>query len=442
MMPRMVVCGWRCSSASSASLSVLRGRRETLRVAQAEWCDSVTLLRLGLNKKAGLPVLGLRMSDVSQESWVHGEDHDSAWKQSFWGGDHGRRAHSRAPDRFAQPRADWVVLGPKGAGKTSILAGLRASCERCDTRSGSGLRVVPLGLADLEAREAPNLRRRLPTTPTATAGLYSFQSELVGSPLAGEAADLDVVVRDVPGTWAFPEDGWPDGDRLRATVVGTSALLLVADASAPNPEIWERGLPHLLSELAFPGSHLVPRADTVLRNGSYPKRHELRMRWPFERVLVVLSKIDALVESAVRSTYSEWSRARSSDDALLSRVAHLSPLELAEDLSPVEQVEETIGNQLNALRAVMPTGARLAVGLTSAWGIDQAETGQSVTTAASDAPAWQPYGLQEVLLFLVHGRVQFPVVELDHEVARSSSKSAAWIETNPDSSSFRGGRFP
>jgi hypothetical protein len=364
-------------------------------------------------------------------SFTSSSDDDA--QRTFWGGVHAARSSAEVQDLLAEPRADVVLLGPEGVGKSSLLAALRRACEPVDP-DGFGIRFRLVDLADLEAEAITALRERRPIQPTLEPRLHTFQCELPsGGPTDPEVTQLEFVFRDLPGEWAFPSSGLPDRERLRAACRWATALVLVADAAEPALELWERNLPHLLEALASPSDQLVWRASALARsrNAEYPLKRELEVRWPFPRVLVLLSKIDAAVESAVAAVDSEWNRMPAARDDTTGQLANLTPVELAAELSAIHQAEHALGIPLQTLRAALLPTAQLAVGFASAWGFRDPRTPPYLDLSTPPDSAWTPFGLREAIWFLATGNVRAPFERVESTNGPLLPTRLRWIEVEP-----------
>ena len=129
---------------------------------------------------------------------------------------------------------------------------------------------------------------------------------------------------------------------------------------------------------------------------------QLGQRWlPWERLLVLLTKVDTFVEAHAPEL-------------------RCSPHQLAHRLDPVRQAVQALGLPLYWLKQSMPPGAEVAVGLSSAWGFDRRsgrpyrrEASELLrqypgSAAARDAVVrdWAPFGLRAALIYAATGVVQ------------------------------------
>jgi len=339
------------------------------------------------------------------------EEHDSleAKRRAFHGSrDAVRPGPSSVGDVVrlsVEPRNDCVLLGPPGSGKTALVSSFRRAGELADSRE---FQALPVGaLADL-AGEAERYRFGAgdwPATQAATS--YSLQTRM-GS------EDFLMKVQDGPGGLFFPfsDERWDALAPDQKYDFQATCLVLCIDAVNPQPGLWQASLLPLLACLLTSAKH-DPLIRRVSRETDFPRLRTPKQQLPFERVLVALTRIDPLIEEAVRifGAVSGNPRYR------LPR--NLSPEDLALRIDPIRLLHDRVGPTLGLLRSALRADAKLAVGLTSAWGF-----------RSSEPLRWSPFGVREALIFLAKGECHGPVACVEPE-STVDSEPTNWTELEP-----------
>jgi hypothetical protein len=304
---------------------------------------------------------------------------------------------------IAEPRNDCLFLGPPGAGKTAFLSALGQACAMAGSTE---LALLPHeDLAALASEAEAYLHGSGGWQPTDATTTYGFQ-------LRAGAKDLFLKVQDGPGGLLFPFSParWDALPEIEKYAFDTACLVLCIDATNPRPDLWGTSLPPLLSRFAIPSDSLIPRltAPAPARGADFPRLLTPGRRLPYQRVLIALTQVDGVVQEALRIYRGGYRHTR-------GRVPPPpSATELALQIDPFRLLEEQVGAILGQLHAAAPT-AKLAVSLTSAWGL------------AGLGGGWSPFGVREALLFLATGECREPVVRFDPNAARDDDASG-WIE--------------
>lgn len=332
--------------------------------------------------------------------------------------------------KLLEPRNDCVLLGPAGCGKTSLLASLARACEVAT--ADLELRLVPLGsLPGLIGDFARDLVGEAVLPHTTNAATHKLQLELRGQILAPHPGhhgiELEITIQDTPGSMLFEAvRDWASTTGTVAEILdeacSASWLVLCVDAVNPHPALWQAAVPQLVARLAAATRRLVPRgsSEQVAGVGDYPALMAQERKLPQQRVLVLLTKIDQVCAAALASLRSSREVNR---DRRLRELADLGGEGLARRLDPFPMVQSALGGgALGMLRAALPRGAQIAVGITSALGFPPAQEGGVLNSAArarslpgpeDPLRAWQPFGLRETLIFLATGQCLHPVTPID-----------------------------
>jgi hypothetical protein len=309
------------------------------------------------------------------------------------------RTGFRTPDS----KYDCVLLGPVGTGKSTLLASMGRAC-RGDVGDGLDLSLVPgRAMAELAGKASLAIGETARTLVDTDEPLaYDFQ-----------VAEQEVVVQDWPGHLLFGARGTgspplsrPPG--LQSWLRGAqeaSCLVLCIDSMNPEPRLWGAVLPWLLDDLSVSSGRLLPRLSRIGQQRLPPILSPKR-QLPFQRVLVLLTKIDRLCAAAAASVLAEDLVQEGPISPFLSRLAR-EPRELAQHLDPMRLVEDRLWRGvLGQLRAAAP-GALVAAGLTSAWGLEGAVSTPS--KGRTRTSTWSPFGVRETVLFLTTGAARNPV---------------------------------
>jgi len=330
-----------------------------------------------------------------------------------------------APGWGSQPRLRCTVIGPSKVGKSHLL-------DSCDQ-----------ACADPAAYDLPVQLEFLGATMTKAEGSFLlaptddvsvYEADLTATWPATfwrpeKRMGLELRVTDGPGGALFPtaddrvnpnlpkwERDMLDGSRQ------ADALVLCVDSTKPELDRISRFLRDILAKVAerqpvsapsLPPGHRLLKA---LGRAFDPPPDPLR-RIQARRFLLLLTKIDRLV-SAPLDGAPQWSGKGP------------VPRDLARSLSPLALACELVdaSNLMRILAALKPD-AELAVGLTSAWGFNEAgypfmedDSPVRLSTQPADRKSsdWRPFGVREALLFLLEGRTGGPVERVTRrKVARS-----------------------
>jgi hypothetical protein len=307
----------------------------------------------------------------------------------------------------AEPRNDCLLVGPSGAGKTALLSSFSQACA---VAGSADLALLPHEELAALAGEAEAYRfggrKWRPTVETTT---YALQ-------LRAGSKDFFLKVQDGPGGLLFPffPARWDALPNVERHAYEAACLVLCIDATNPRPDLWRASLPPLLTRLATSSGSLIPRitAPPRDRGADFPRLLTPSRQLPYERVLVALTRIDGLVQEALRVFEAGHRHAR-------GRVPQrLSPIELALQIDPFRLLEDRVGAILGLLRAALAPHAELAIGLTSAWGLNELHG------------PWSPFGVREALHFLTDGVCREPVVRVDLN-ALVPGDEERWTEIPP-----------
>lgn len=320
-----------------------------------------------------------------------------------------------------EPRNDGVLLGPAGAGKTSLLASLARACEAVTV--DLELDLVPGGaLARLIGGLARGLAGETPLPSTAEAATYDLQLKLEGqafAPLPAGERQFEITVQDTPGLAVFDavrDWGAAPGGVAQILDEACSAnwLVLCVDATNPQPCLWQAAVPQLVARLASKTNRLIRRgsANRTNRAGDYPEFVAQERKLPQQRVLVLLTKIDRVCTEALRLLEGSPTVRQ---DRRLRELSHLGGEGLARRLDPLRMVDDALGGgALRALQAALPQGGQIAVGMSSALGFPPAAADDVARVRRLPEPtgpllSWRPFGLREALTFLATGQCLYPI---------------------------------
>lgn len=303
----------------------------------------------------------------------------------------------------AEPRNDCLILGPSGAGKTALLSSFGQACA---VAGSTELALLPHeDLAALAGKAEAYRHGAGDWQPTGETTTYAFQ-------LRAGAEDFFLKVQDGPGGLLFPFSPayWDALSETEKHAYDAACLVLCIDATNPRPDLLRTSLPPLLARFAIPSGSLIPRltAPPPARGADFPRLLTPGRQLPYQRVLVVLTQIDSLVQEALRHYKAGYRQARG------RMPPPPSATELALQIDPFYLLSDCVGAILGQLHAVAPR-ADLAVSLTSACGLTGSGGG------------WSPFGVHETLLFLATGECREPVVRYDPNTT-GDEETGGWIE--------------
>lgn len=306
-----------------------------------------------------------------------------------------------------------VLVGPTGAGKTSLLASLDAACF------DEGARGERLAIFWNRQSDAADLLQRAARqwigfgdSPSSTATSTAYSVELTSSrrpSLLRRSAMKVTQLRFVeePGQHLFPASSDAKEHeaptltlRQQVELAGATTLVLVVDASRQCGATVEATLPSLLDRLASsrPGERLGrrPGGGILSRVGLFsgraaPRRNRLGVK----RLLLLLNKVDVIANA-------EASAQRAAGEAV-------SALAVARALDPIGLALEVVGARcLRRLRRSVGADADFAIGVVSASGFYR-ESGEAFSASNVRSPderlqAWAPFGVGDALRFVALGR--------------------------------------
>lgn len=338
-----------------------------------------------------------------------------------------RRAPA-APGRNEEPRSSrCVVIGPSGAGKTSLLLALDRACTAVKIGE-PGLRFVPqpttarLMERAVQIMVDPDRHHEASREPQR----YEFS-------IYTKRHALHAEIDDGPGGALFPTEslGHPTfeehfrrwrGEMLER-VRAADMLVLCVSCDDPMQVTWEKDTGRLLADAVapMPVESWIDRWKSRLRldrNGYRPPAEQcLRAR----RVLILLTKADRICDDAT-TQYREAASLAPDDDELRA-LSRLDPQSVAGMLDPVEQVRHLIGTHvLSLIHGAMRPDAVLAVAACSAGGFDsngEAYWSEDGKPRAADRERdetlaqWRPWGIRDAVYFLTTGHIRGNVRRLD-----------------------------
>jgi hypothetical protein len=286
------------------------------------------------------------------------------------------------------PTADAVLVGPSGAGKTSLLTALPAACSHVD---GLEIQLIPGPIFGKLLGGKP--------VPTLESQVYDFQVHFRNwsTPSTHFDQSFQVAISDPKGGDLKPS---ADLRSILSLARTASWLILVADSGDPQPHFWRRLIPEMIAVLAAQRTDRtvqLARASAEPPTSGKPAAVALERRLPQQRILVLLSKIDLAIAATMANLGQE-------KDLALRTMVGASQEDFARCIEVVPTIEHLFGEALGLLRAGLPREASLAIGLTSSEGL------------AAGAGSWRqrrPFGIREALIFLATGRCQWPVVSID-----------------------------
>lgn len=314
------------------------------------------------------------------------------------------------------PQGTTIIVGSSEAGKTTMLASAIAAWRPPGRKRGHDLKLfLDTSYAQgLLARAVVDLLRTATTRPDAgiqkTDGRTDYHVVVRATPVGAPSSAYDHALRivDTPGEHVVGNDTAKRntyGPQLHEAAKGAGTLILCVDLTRPDSEALFVGLCELIAGSAThspappPSSRGLASIAARWFGQELPVGADQDQRWlPFERVLVVLTKVD---EYAAQDP-----RVPARDRAL--------------QLNPIHCAVQAIGHPLYWLRQNLRPRAELAVVLSSAWGFDgrtgrpYAHVAREWAEAYPDHPAvrdrvirdWKPFGVRSALVYATTGRVE------------------------------------
>lgn len=358
---------------------------------------------------------------------------------------------------------DCILLGPPGSGKTSFLAALgRAGL----LSQRDELRCQPLGQAVwlLKDTSWALSRNGALASPSTCAGSYSFAVERrrghrreVGPTTAGTVIFHDLYRR------LFPSRA--DGEETEAAEASLSGnaveqartaryMILCIDPFYPRPDDWQTVLPTLVDNLSTAQQVASARdGQSVgctnsagrLRNSHKGLKRPVRRRaLPFDRVLVLFSRVDLLCEQVLQAMMQ--GRLQASEDgagsigkSLGRTLSQLCPAALLRRMDLTAEAVSLVGDAtISILLGAIRTGAELGIGFCSAGGFDTHRDGRPFLGPDGRAAdhqsvesqdvlrGWHPFGVLEALEFLMWGHTAATVQAVDRS-ALLEQRGVHWL---------------
>jgi hypothetical protein len=345
--------------------------------------------------------------------------------------------------------SDALIIGPSQSGKTQFVLSLLQACHT-QLANEPVLRVVPENenMTKLLSRAAELMFSRKRLLGTTQPEKYAFRIRAYkgmrrGNPYGG-MGELGVVFEDGPGGQLFPNES-TDPEVVRQITTWQTQLaekaktarflILCVDASSRSDVLFHR-LPELLQRMQVEmevveddeKSKVGELKQRILRNPTRQPRRSTERRLNFDRVLLLLNKVDILASRVVELGLGD------------GNVRHI-----AENMEPVENARHYFSPQfLTSIRAAMKPGARLAVALCSAGGffeVNDQENRPFLNAAGQvNAPEdldgidllrrWRPLGVREAMHFMAFGGESDSVRVLeDQDLLVNPGESAYTITT-------------
>jgi hypothetical protein len=323
--------------------------------------------------------------------------------------------HRSAP-KTAMSANETAVIGPASAGKSFLgYAFFQAA-----SLNQPGLERFTLTPRNAETARAVERASRfmLGGAPAPPSGWkidkYQAFAELKRGPATIQSSLF--TLHDVPGGLLFPVDGDNTSEEADWTLsqvaeASASSLVVCVDSAQPHLELLYRWLP------------------TLLQKAQDQSSHQLKLR----QVLLLLTKIDEPVsachEAARRQIQSDrdryGNRLENAARVYLADISH--PRDLADRLNPIANVKKVVGQELLArVLSLLGPNQRLAAGVCSAFGFDASgdqtfnqTTGEHLLLEGEPKEArlktWSPFGVRDVLRFLLTGIAEGMVSQVDWE---------------------------
>lgn len=316
----------------------------------------------------------------------------------------GKGGHDDGGAAPLPPRLDVVVLGPPGSGKTAFVAAAAlghadrpgSPVTRCLAR-GDGNRLLLETLRKLGAGEELTEPTKAPRTVN------------LGVELTGSTGSLDLLLHDFPGAITCPEAREAGLDpRWHEKAQRATGLLVFLDCLTPRSFLLQLALRRIQEDLMQPVE--IRRRSPLLggRVDGPPATPLLRL--PFQRVLLVVSRVDRLYQELLEG-------GRPVPGKPPGAPGIRTAADLARRIDPRAQALSLLGrSSLSLLLSSLPPGGRMAAVAVSAGGFTRPDGHPFLdrngrpTTAAGDA--WHPRGVRQALDFLVAGATAGPVVPL------------------------------
>lgn len=303
-----------------------------------------------------------------------------------------------------QRPVEVALCGPRGCGKTSWIAALGQAMSRPPT-DPQALRIVPrqnsvqleelaLGIRGARVVEAPLQDPMI------------FEIGPIGSDHGLRRVTFHEVELDAERPDCAVE---PLLAALSTSVNVERCLVLCTDSVSDHALTWQRFLIHFLDRFTQPTTTVTPAPFGV----SGPR--------PFDRILLSLNRTDIVCSQLL--ALPKPLRHKLEAQGLVLR----SIRDTANHLDVLERFRQQLGTAgLYRLSACVGT-TDLALGPTSAHGLDGMPNGSAASSRSASFQAWRPYGLLESVRFLVFGKVTEP---LEHFVSSQAGSVVPILSTS------------
>ena len=357
--------------------------------------------------------------------------------------------HSSLVDNNKVQKQNIVFIGPSSSGKTAILCSLKQAVEHLDEQRTYQLNRDEDSLSFYidETEEGNTLKQLLRSfqhgiihkhkevmQPTDHANYFRFQINtrkgisFTCSALDGKGGSL---FADNESEYeARKKSG--QGNLVLKEAAKASTIILCIDANKIMKEYHQQLIQSILDDIIA-----VQNAD---REGA---KQEETPHLIVTNFIILLTKVDCLAERACEEIRLEQNNQTT-----------VRPRSIVDFIDPVEQARESIGKQgLEIILNKLIDGARLFIGMTSAWGFDPygypiaAQNGSfrywvdtsnpfdirpidhDITDEEyNSAPHryterrtfddWQPYGLQDLIFFLMFKEQSGRFIEVDRDAIK------------------------